>query len=956
MYDGSKVFIYKSALGNDNINWYNAVEQLYEDSDNNIWIGTRGGLVSCFNPGRQSFKQYETEPRVMRITGFAEDDTHRIWIGYDNGYIGYICGDSICKKKVIESKVVFMHSISHGRLLIVGESGLTYYNTVNNTTEPIIIESRKYNVIENACVSGNKLIITGWDGIDIIDLQNKKIIKHFPRIDPGRKAINNICPSQTGGFCYTDATNIKEYDSEGNLKYVYRISNNKWYDQHEYVNCILADNRGLIWIGTNSGLLKLDTKKYLFKKYTRNSIDNKLSDDYIRAIHAEGNNYVWVGYRAGSINKLTRDSINGNIKEYAQYPLLLNGRKIDNYTTNTILPLDDGRILAGGQNGLFVLDKKGKEFVHFPKKDYPDTLIEVWSLYRDSQKRIWVGTNHFGLFIIDEPNSKVYHYSLKAITKKDGADNIWNIYCDRNKKIWIGTDNGLFQVADPKDITALHFNEFILKPKEQVYVWNIAEDNTGNIWIGTTGNGIFKISVPDYQVSTPVKLPLNSISAIVADKADNIWVSTVNGLFRYNEAKNKISSFDEEDGIISNDFNYNSFSIAPSGEIYMGTKTGMISFKPETIYERDYHSVPTHITYLNIAGNDSTAAIYNKVPLELSRIQNFITIGFSIADFSKTIKHRYRYILEGFDNKWNYTQGERPVATYTNLPPGKYKFIVEGSADGIQWSIKNAVLYININPAIWQRPIFWITCIIMVLIAAGIIIYKRINAVVNKEREKNRIEKQIAELELKALQAQMNPHFIFNTINAIQHFIIEKDEITANDYLSKFARLMRLFLESSKNKYISLHAEIELLQLYISLEKLRFYDKFDYTIDFEDIWDTKNIMIPSMLIQPFAENAINHGLVPKDSDGHLDIKFRLINAETLCCIIDDDGIGRKKAAELGASKNKRHISRGMQLIEERIKTYNFITDGNILINITDKQPPYVGTLIEIIIPIDPNNK
>jgi len=213
----------------------------------------------------------------------------------------------------------------------------------------------------------------------------------------------------------------------------------------------------------------------------------------------------------------------------------------------------------------------------------------------------------------------------------------------------------------------------------------------------------------------------------------------------------------------------------------------------------------------------------------------------------------------------------------------------------------------------------------------------------------------VAELELRTLQLQMNPHFIFNALNSIQSYVMSKDLCQANTYLTKFAQLIRLFLDSSRNKYISIREEIRLLSLYIDMEKLRFDQKFDYEIktdaDVDKFWE-----IPTMILQPFVENAINHGLRYKKSKGKLLIHF-YCDSSSLLCSIEDDGVGRDNARKIQSLNKKGYQSQGLKITTERLITYSEISHMNIEFSIDDKTDIVngaedVGTRVLIRFPVD----
>ena len=222
-----------------------------------------------------------------------------------------------------------------------------------------------------------------------------------------------------------------------------------------------------------------------------------------------------------------------------------------------------------------------------------------------------------------------------------------------------------------------------------------------------------------------------------------------------------------------------------------------------------------------------------------------------------------------------------------------------------------------------------ILMILGALLGMGLIAYLIYLRKKQRMLEQIEINKKIAGLELSALQSQMNPHFLFNALGAIQYFIQTHNADMADEYLSNFALLMRLILESSKSKYISIDNEVKLLELYIGLEKIRFEDKFDSTIDVDDGIDG-DFKIPPMIVQPYIENAINHGLIHlKDRRGMLNLSCRYVDEDTVQVIVQDNGIGRQEAQKYA---RKNYKSRGMQIVKERIDNFN--TEGRLEAHVT----------------------
>jgi LytS/YehU family sensor histidine kinase len=203
-----------------------------------------------------------------------------------------------------------------------------------------------------------------------------------------------------------------------------------------------------------------------------------------------------------------------------------------------------------------------------------------------------------------------------------------------------------------------------------------------------------------------------------------------------------------------------------------------------------------------------------------------------------------------------------------------------------------------------------------------------------KEKQLAQLQHKTTELEMQALRAQMNPHFIFNSLNSINHFILQNNKIQASEYLSKFSKLVRLILQNSQAEFIPLESELESLRLYLELEAVRFDHKFDFKIIVDDDLDISAVKVPPLIIQPYAENAIWHGLMHKEGKGYLDIEL-FAQDDFLYCKVTDDGIGRKRAAELKSKSAATHKSMGMRITADRIALLQQKKDAETFITITD---------------------
>jgi tetratricopeptide (TPR) repeat protein len=279
----------------------------------------------------------------------------------------------------------------------------------------------------------------------------------------------------------------------------------------------------------------------------------------------------------------------------------------------------------------------------------------------------------------------------------------------------------------------------------------------------------------------------------------------------------------------------------------------------------------------------------------------------------------------------------------------KYEYEKKEAVAKVEQEKKEAIQNEELEKRATQIKLYIALCVLIVIVFVGVFLQMR-----NKRNtEKLRLENSLIDLEQKALRLQMNPHFIFNALNSIQGFITENNQSSARKYLSKFARLMRLIMENSANKTVSLQNEIDVLNDYLELTRLRFPEKFTFEIEVDEQIDVAECEIPPMLLQPFVENAVLHGLAAKESDGRIGIRF-LRKQEMIECVIEDNGLGRKQAME---KKLHSHKSTGMLVTEERLKAFgeqNEVKANLQIIDLFDNFGNACGTRVILDIPMQLN--
>ncbi|HET6991301.1 MAG TPA: histidine kinase, partial [Bacteroidia bacterium] len=264
------------------------------------------------------------------------------------------------------------------------------------------------------------------------------------------------------------------------------------------------------------------------------------------------------------------------------------------------------------------------------------------------------------------------------------------------------------------------------------------------------------------------------------------------------------------------------------------------------------------------------------------------------------------------------------------------------------------ILHFKIQKPFWQKSWFIILCIVCFLLLLYVVVKLVIKRIRKKEEQKTLINKQLAEFQLTALQAQMNPHFIFNAINSIQNYILKKKEQEAYNYLAKFSKLIRMVLNNSEQKILSLDEELETVKLYVELEQLRFEKNFKFELNVDENVDQTNVEVPTMFIQPYVENAIWHGLMNLENERNAILKIGISTENSLLkIVIEDNGVGREQAAKY--KKQSVHRPVAMKLTEKRLSMINMMEDyvgAKVLIkDLKDESGNGIGTRVEIFLPV-----
>ncbi len=532
---------------------------------------------------------------------------------------------------------------------------------------------------------------------------------------------------------------------------------------------------------------------------------------------------------------------------------------------------------------------------------------------------------------------------------------------------WMHEDgNGTFYIG--KDAATLCVVPRTKESKEYSFGYTKAahEDPDGrSIWLATT-SGLVRMNKDTFDKYTVLNetngLPNQYLYSVIPDSTGRFWMGSNRGILRYSPDSNTVRQYTRSDGVWADEF-YSNAWLTRSGEVWMGNRDVLNVFRPDAI--QDVKTLPKiQITGLKV--NDlawvSDTFIGERRSLDFPFSENTLSFDFVALEYSDPARNRLSYQLEGYDeNPVDLPPGALGFARYAKLPPGGYTLRIRAAnSDGV-WNPLSRELRIRIRPPYWQTWWFWLL-VGTALAGAGYAAYRYRLRQIRREYGLRQIALEhelaarenalrAAESEMTALRAQMNPHFIFNSLNSINAFILRNEGPEASRYLDQFAQLMRQILDHSTRPTIRLEEEVEFLNNYLALEAVRMGGRLAYDIRLADDVDDFDTELPPMILQPFVENAIWHGLSPRSEGGLLRIDFKKENG-TLVCTLEDNGVGREQAR---AQRKGGHESKGLKITAERLALHDQRHGTRSKVTTTDLvdgQGNAAGTLVTV--HIDPS--
>lgn len=505
--------------------------------------------------------------------------------------------------------------------------------------------------------------------------------------------------------------------------------------------------------------------------------------------------------------------------------------------------------------------------------------------------------------------------------------------------IYIGSLNGLYKYAGRK-LQYLGMESPLLRNR----INTIAPGTDSMLWVGTYENGVAGLKDGKVVIHLDKRsgLPDNTCNSLFPER-QYLWVGTEQGIGKIDLSlpnPRVVAWYDKADGLQAAIVNT---IYVDSPIVYVGTQDGITCF--------DESRVPRHgpcnilFTGISVAGRQVVPDTGKNIAI--AHRDNNIRFEYAGLSFLSAGNITYRYRLVGLSDKWQTTT--QMYLDYPSLPSGNYKFQILAIN---KFGDKSSLLeqQFSIAPLLWERAGVQLLTAGLLIVLIAILFQLRLRSLRRKDHERQILQREIATLEQKALRAQMSPHFIFNCLNSIQHFILTNDARNANRYLNKFATLVRSTLEHAPHMYIPLSAEITYLTSYLDLEHMQAPTAFTYTITTDPAIETEQVIVPNMMLQPFLENAIKHGVSQLSSGGEITLSFHQ-NAGTgmLSCIISDNGPGMGKAAK---QQQEGHNSRGINITRERLAILNqVLVEGKISLNIISPAAGDTGTKIILSLPV-----
>ncbi|HET6252534.1 MAG TPA: histidine kinase [Puia sp.] len=738
---------------------------------------------------------------------------------------------------------------------------------------------------------------------------------------------------------------------------------------NNYVNCVYCENDTTLWLcARNQGLLRL--RNFRSGHYTVSRFFPRIDCTNFMKDREGG---YWVTTFSDGVFYLP----NLSFKDLSGPP------DLSGASVRSLHQLDDHQLVAGFDDGnIMVIDGdtwRYRLFPHWAAGNKNNRILDVQpylhhslliaadinlhrvfpddshlQLINNAFKELYVKPDHTivagfsgGLYFLDSTGKRVNDIEPDRVTCVAGIGN----------QIYWGGFHGVHALSDGN---TGDYGQPIPGLSGVINHIDIAPDTA--LWVSTEEGIVIRKAGLIRHIATAQDLA-SDLCKQVSFAGNTAWVATDKGISRIDYHWEdttlcySISNITDEDGLPTNDVNR---TVVTNGYVWVATARGICSF-PQTYTGRSTTAPGIVITRILAEGKPVDVANIPRINYSSGKL----LVEMACISYRSGRHVGYEYRLKEADSGWNRLTGN--AIEFPTLPFGH--FILElRSID--RWGNKSDPVTIPIDHPypFYRAPAFLLTAYVLIVLLTGAGFYLYFRRRQRKKEEEVLLKKKMNDLELSALRAQMNPHFIFNCLTSIQYHVLRSDAVNANGYLHKFSNLIRLTLNHSSSAFISLYEEIKMLNLYLELEKLRLGNRMNYRLVSPEPAETDGLSIPPMIIQPYVENAVQHGIAPlKDGMGELSVEFRLSSGYLHCRIEDNgEGIDHSRARQQGDQRGDRrddpqddqrgdqHVSLGTGITARRIRTINSLYKQQIILAIVDKRSaglPGSGTIVHLSFPI-----
>ncbi|MDW7695123.1 histidine kinase [Flammeovirgaceae bacterium SG7u.111] len=940
----------------------NTVYDIFQDSQGFLWVATENGLARYNGAEFRWFSNPQV--RSQAVGYLSEDNKGRIWLHNYFGELLFVENDSLKKlhswEKYYQSGFPRITNIGD-KLLLSSPSNIFFYEIEKEKW------SRLDSLFEHSQFEGGGKInyadhLVYEDELwSVFSKRNTAIVKSL--FNPSKQytiQYKKCGLNQNTLQLTTFNSKIWLYDSSCHL--LFELYNGKVKDISEKYDELLKDTRQIKNLGNGmvaffgpSGCYLLDEKsdRWFLLNNSRN----------VSSIASDSEGGIWLGTLNEGI--FYYPSLETTIIKKSQNDILTK-LAVDNKHKKVVAGAYDGSLLFYSFEGeltekiapqssreiqsLFV-DERNDKLLYYGKElkiMNLDNLSLVKSMVMTALKDIVQLDKGYGLatsaglsiVVMDSVYSKKNSSGIKQRCASVGYDSI-------NQRIWLGTQKGLKKVS-------LETNEVSLwQPTGLGFSPGVSEIDRykDQFFIGTYTDGLMIIEGEEMKrhITMSEGLPSDHITAL-ASTDTQLFIGTDRGIAIYTFKDESIYLIDDTKGLTANEI-YD--LVVAEANLWVSTPNGLQIFNSFSV--KNTQKPKIHIT--NISSGDKVFAGLDKnitLSPDLPELRIDFDVSNSLRSRGKAMIH-YR-IKELNGGNWSITSLKYPSAKYQSLQAGKYTFEVMAiNEDGVQ-SANVIRIPFNVLAPIWKRPQFLILVFLFILLCSVVFVYirlERINEANKQQLLRKSHEQDLRIAQLTSIRSQMNPHFIFNTMSLIQGKVLNGLNDQANKAIQDFSLLMRKVLDFSSKEMVALADEIEVIEKYLSIEKNRFDDKLTYDIILDEKLKDELIKLPSLLTQPFVENALRHGLLHKEGKKELLISFSLVE-EILVIVIDDNGIGRAAALQVNKSRRNNHHSFALEAYSKRIELLNMDRKNKIELDIIDKLSMRglpVGTKVVIKLPL-----